>query len=115
MKASTQPNFLISSQDFEPAYLRLYRTGELQRRARRAIEGLASCYVCPRDCGVDRLANKTAACKTGRYARVSSYFPHVGEEDCLRGWRGSGTIFFSWCNLRCQFCQNFDVSHIGHG
>jgi putative pyruvate formate lyase activating enzyme len=64
---------------------------------------------------VDRLANKIAACKTGRYARVSSYFEHFGEEDCLRGWNGSGTIFFSWCNLRCQFCQNFDISQIGHG
>ncbi|HEY3473771.1 MAG TPA: radical SAM protein [Anaerolineales bacterium] len=107
--------FLLSSQNFEPAYLCLYRTGELQKRAREAIGTLASCRVCPRDCGVDRLADKTAACKTGRYARVGSYFPHFGEEDCLRGWNGSGTIFFSWCNLRCQFCQNFDVSHVGHG
>jgi putative pyruvate formate lyase activating enzyme len=64
---------------------------------------------------VDRLANKAAVCKTGRYACVSSYFPHLGEEDCLRGWRGSGTIFFSWCNLRCQFCQNYDISQLGHG
>jgi putative pyruvate formate lyase activating enzyme len=54
-------------------------------------------------------------CKTGRLARVSSYFPHTGEEDCLRGWRGSGTIFFSWCNLRCVFCQNFDLSQQGEG
>ncbi|HEU0293823.1 MAG TPA: radical SAM protein [Anaerolineales bacterium] len=115
MDVQTQTNFLLSSQAFEPAYLRLYRTGELQKRAREAIETLASCHVCPRDCGVDRLADKTAACKTGRYARVSSYFPHVGEEDCLRGWNGSGTIFFSWCNLRCQFCQNFDISQVGHG
>jgi putative pyruvate formate lyase activating enzyme len=115
MKVQTTSNFLFSSEDFAPAYLRLYRTGELQERARRAIESLASCYVCPRNCGVDRLANKTAACKTGRYARVGSYFPHFGEEDCLRGWNGSGTIFFSWCNLRCQFCQNFDISHVGRG
>jgi putative pyruvate formate lyase activating enzyme len=64
---------------------------------------------------VDRLANKTAACKTGRYATVSSYFPHLGEEDCLRGWRGSGTIFFCWCNLRCQFCQNYSISQRGEG
>ncbi|HET9591269.1 MAG TPA: radical SAM protein [Anaerolineales bacterium] len=112
---SFQSKFVISSQAFEPAYLRLYRTGELQERARQAVEGLASCYVCPRNCGVDRLANKTAACKTGRYARVGSYFAHFGEEDCLRGWNGSGTIFFSWCNLRCQFCQNFDISHAGQG
>jgi putative pyruvate formate lyase activating enzyme len=115
MKVSTQSKFFLSAQDFEPAYLGLYRTGELHERARQAIESLASCYVCPRNCGVDRLANKTAACKTGRYARVGSYFPHFGEEDCLRGWNGSGTIFFSWCNLRCQFCQNFNISHVGHG
>lgn len=115
MEVQARSNFLLSSKDFEPAYLRLYRTGELQRRARQAIATLASCRVCPRDCRVDRLADKTAVCKTGRYARVSSYFAHFGEEDCLRGWRGSGTIFLSWCNLRCQFCQNFDISHHGHG
>ena len=51
----------------------------------------------------------------GDTARVSSYFPHLGEEDCLRGWRGSGTIFFSLCNLRCVFCQNFDISQAGQG
>ncbi|MEW5941178.1 MAG: radical SAM protein [Chloroflexota bacterium] len=107
--------FFLSSREFEPAYLHLYRSGELERRARAAIEGLAACRACPRDCKVDRLADRTAACKTGRYARVSSYFPHHGEEDCLRGRQGSGTIFFSWCNLRCQFCQNYDVSQQGHG
>jgi putative pyruvate formate lyase activating enzyme len=64
---------------------------------------------------VDRLANKTAACHTGRYARVASYFPHHGEEDCLRGWKGSGTIFFSLCNLRCVFCQNYDISQYPQG
>lgn len=115
MEVQASSQFFVSSQDFEPAYLRLHRSGKLERRAREAMEALASCRVCPRDCRVDRLADKTAACKTGRYARVSSYFPHFGEEDCLRGWRGSGTIFFSWCNLRCQFCQNFDISHLGHG
>ena len=115
MEAQTQSKFLISSHNFEPAYLRLYRTGELEQRAREAVESLSSCRVCPRDCRVDRLADKTAACKTGRYARVSSCFPHGGEEDCLRGWRGSGTIFFSMCNLRCVFCQNYDISQLGHG
>jgi putative pyruvate formate lyase activating enzyme len=59
---------------------------------------------------VNRFEDKWAACKTGRYAAVSSYFPHFGEEDCLRGWNGSGTLFFSHCNLRCVFCQNFDIS-----
>jgi putative pyruvate formate lyase activating enzyme len=94
---------------FRPAYLSLGST-ELHRRARRAIATLAQCRACPRDCGVNRLEDKWAACKTGRYAIVSSYFPHFGEEDCLRGWRGSGTIFFGHCNLRCVFCQNYDIS-----
>jgi putative pyruvate formate lyase activating enzyme len=101
--------------DFEPAYLELYRSGELQQRVNAALAQLGHCELCPRQCGVDRLANRTAACKTGRYATVSSYFSHHGEEDCLRGWRGSGTIFFSWCNLRCVFCQNFDISRRGEG
>jgi putative pyruvate formate lyase activating enzyme len=95
--------------DFRPAYQSLPRS-ELYDRARRAVALLEDCRACPRDCGVDRLANKWSACKTGRFAVVSSYFPHLGEEDCLRGWNGSGTIFFSHCNLRCVFCQNYDIS-----
>ena len=71
---------------------------------------LADCALCPRGCQVDRSGGKVAVCQCGRHARVSSYFPHFGEEDCLRGTRGSGTIFFSGCNLRCIFCQNFDIS-----
>jgi putative pyruvate formate lyase activating enzyme len=110
MAKAPNKDFFIDSQDFEPAYLALHRGGELERRARAALERLADCRLCPRDCGVDRLADKTAACKTGRYARVASYFAHFGEEDCLRGWNGSGTIFFSLCNLRCVFCQNYDIS-----
>jgi len=94
---------------FRPAYLSL-SSAELHRRADRAIASLAECRACPRDCGVNRLEDKWAACKTGRYAVVSSHFPHFGEEDCLRGWRGSGTIFFGHCNLRCVFCQNYEIS-----
>jgi putative pyruvate formate lyase activating enzyme len=94
---------------FRPAYLSL-GSAELHRRADRAIASLAECRACPRDCGVNRLEDKWAACKTGRYAIVSSHFPRFGEEDCLRGWRGSGTIFFGHCNLRCVFCQNYDIS-----
>ena len=111
----TRPEFILSDAEFEPAYMALYRSGELHRRAGEALERLSHCLVCPRDCGVDRMANKTAACHTGRYAQVSSYFPHFGEEDCLRGWNGSGTIFFSMCNLRCVFCQNFDISQALRG
>jgi putative pyruvate formate lyase activating enzyme len=129
----------------EPAYLHLLRSGELERRVRSALDDLESCTVCPRDCRVDRLhavypeaergemldavrtlgraprstasthIAKGTACFTGRYARVASAFPHFGEEDCLRGWNGSGTIFFSFCNLRCVFCQNWDISQGGEG
>jgi len=111
----TRPEFILRSAEFEPAYMALYRSGELHRRATEALERLSHCLVCPRDCGVDRMANKTAACHTGRYAQVSNCFPHFGEEDCLRGWSGSGTIFFSMCNLRCVFCQNFNISQALRG
>lgn len=94
---------------FRPAYLNLPHA-ELKERVARGVASLEECRACPRDCGVDRLANKWSACKTGRYAVVSSYFAHFGEEDCLRGWNGSGTIFFSHCNLRCVFCQNWGIS-----
>ena len=95
---------------FRPAYLSLLESGELARRVERGLSKLGDCALCPRDCHVDRLADKFAVCRSGRYARVSSHFAHSGEEDCLRGTRGSGTIFFSGCNLRCVFCQNFEVS-----
>jgi putative pyruvate formate lyase activating enzyme len=95
---------------FEAAYLQPHRSGELARRVERARALLRVCTVCPRNCRVDRLADKFAVCKTGRLAVVSSYLPHHGEEDCLRGRQGSGTIFISGCNLRCVFCQNFEIS-----
>ncbi len=100
----------MATPKFKPAYLRLHETGELRQRVERGLEALRCCEVCPRNCRVDRLADKFAVCKTGRHAVVSSWFAHFGEEDCLRGWKGSGTIFFSGCNLRCVFCQNFDIS-----
>jgi putative pyruvate formate lyase activating enzyme len=98
------------SQTFEPVYMRTYTRGELARRVARALKLLQSCTACPRNCRVNRLEDKFAVCKTGRHAVVSSHFPHHGEEDCLRGGRGSGTIFFTGCNLRCVYCQNFDIS-----
>jgi putative pyruvate formate lyase activating enzyme len=107
---SSEQDFVLPAASFEPAYMALHRSGELKGRAELALSHLKDCHVCPRDCGVDRLADKTAVCKSGRYAMVSSCFPHFGEEDCLRGWKGSGTIFFSMCNLRCVFCQNHDIS-----
>jgi putative pyruvate formate lyase activating enzyme len=94
---------------FEPAYLRL-STADLRARAEAAVAELRACRACPRNCGCDRLADERRACHTGRLAVVSSAFAHFGEEACLSGWRGSGTIFFSLCNLRCQFCQNAEIS-----
>jgi putative pyruvate formate lyase activating enzyme len=89
----------------------LHASGELRERARRALALLEGrCRVCPRLCKVDRLADRPGLCRVGRHAVVASHFPHFGEEDCLRGRRGSGTIFFSGCNLRCVFCQNHDIS-----
>ena len=94
----------------EPVYLRTYASGELGERVELALKLLQACAACPRNCKVNRMVDKFAVCRTGRYAGVSTYFPHHGEEDCLRGWKGSGTIFFTGCNLRCVFCQNFDIS-----
>jgi putative pyruvate formate lyase activating enzyme len=107
--------FVIPRHEFVPAYVKTYEEGRLCEKAEEALELLRSCHVCPRDCKVNRLQNKTGICKSGRLARVTSAFTHFGEEDCLRGWNGSGTIFFAWCNLRCVFCQNFETSQQGEG
>lgn len=100
---------------FEPAYVSLLESGELARRVKSAYEHLRRCDLCAWQCKVDRRAGQVGFCKTGEKARVSSYFPHFGEEDPLRGWGGSGTIFFSLCNLRCQYCQNYELSALGEG
>jgi len=107
--------FLCNREDFIPAYLKSYDKGILERKVDKALKILENCEVCPRRCNVNRVKNKLGICRIGRYAKVSSFFPHFGEEDCLRGWNGSGTIFFSFCNLKCVFCQNFEVSWIGEG
>jgi putative pyruvate formate lyase activating enzyme len=108
LTAALDPRFVIS--DFAPAYLRVAEEGGLAAKVDAALGELRECRACPRDCGVDRMAGELGTCNTGRHAFVSSAFPHFGEEDCLRGWNGSGTIFFSLCNLRCVFCQNWDIS-----
>ena len=105
---AVEPEFLL--EPFEPAYLGLYRRNAIAERVAAGLKELEDCCACPRDCHVNRMQNETRVCNTGRYARVTSAFPHFGEEDCLRGWNGSGTIFFSLCNLRCVFCQNWDIS-----
>ena len=97
--------------DHHPSYLALHDSGELRDRAQRALALLEDrCRVCPRMCKVDRLHDQPGLCRVGRHAVVASHFAHFGEENCLRGTRGSGTIFFSGCNLRCVFCQNHDIS-----
>lgn len=101
--------------DYRPAYLALADEGALTAKAAKAMTQLESCRVCPRDCGINRLRDEAAVCHTGRYARVASAFAHFGEEDCLRGTNGSGTIFFAFCNLRCVFCQNWDISQAPGG
>ena len=111
MTASARPvdeKFLVG--DYEPAYLATWRGGGLGYEVEAARAELANCKACPRDCEVDRMQDERAVCHTGRWPYVASAFAHFGEEDCLRGNRGSGTIFFSYCNLKCVFCQNWDIS-----
>ena len=94
----------------EPSYAAL-GVRELTRRAAAGLELLAEpCRVCDRHCSVDRLHGEHGLCLVGRHAVVASSFAHFGEEDCLRGWNGSGTVFFNGCNLRCVFCQNFEIA-----
>jgi putative pyruvate formate lyase activating enzyme len=99
----------------DPSYLRLYREGKLQERALQAVEQLRDCAICPRECHVDRLSGERGVCETGRKAIVSSFNAHFGEEAPLVGSSGSGTIFFSACNLLCTFCQNYEISHLREG
>jgi putative pyruvate formate lyase activating enzyme len=99
----------------DPSYVGLMRDGELEQRANAALGRLAACDVCARACRVNRRLGEFGACRTGMRARVSSYGAHHGEEDPLRGWNGSGTIFFTRCNLHCQYCQNSDISQTDDG
>lgn len=98
-----------------PSYLRLLKNNELDQRAVDARAHLSICDVCALNCPIDRLSGKVGACKTGVKARVSSYAPHHFEEYPLSGWHGSGTIFFSRCNLHCQYCQNHTISQTDEG
>ena len=138
-KTERDPMRFVLDDRPEPAYRSLFRSGELEARRDRALAALESCRLCPRSCGANRSerggtlnrggtflsegSGTTASsapsldqrgnapfCGAGRYARVTSAGPHLGEERCIRGRRGSGTIFFSSCNLQCVFCQNSDIS-----
>lgn len=97
------------------SYRRLLRSGELYDRVEQAGAKLASCRVCPRHCEVNRLGGELGTCLVGAKALVASAGPHHGEEFPIRGWYGSGTIFFASCNLRCVYCQNFEISHQPNG
>ena len=102
--------------DFEPAYLKLYRTGELKRRAEKLWAIMENCQLCPRRCRVNRLQGMSGFCRTpGAALVISAFHPHFGEERPLVGNGGSGTIFLTHCNLRCVFCQNWTISHLGRG
>jgi putative pyruvate formate lyase activating enzyme len=103
------------SKNGSPAYLGAYRSGLLAERIADTRRILKSCVLCPRACGVDRTQNEMGFCRTGSLPVVSSYGPHFGEENPLVGKHGSGTIFFTHCNLGCCFCQNYEISHLGEG
>ncbi|MCK4407498.1 MAG: hypothetical protein KAV44_07460 [Bacteroidales bacterium] len=101
--------------NFNPVYIKSAKSGKLNEKKKEAFKKLAKCTLCPRNCKVNRLEGETGVCKTGIKAWVSSYSPHFGEEAPLVGYHGSGTIFFTHCNLLCNFCQNYDISHEGNG
>jgi putative pyruvate formate lyase activating enzyme len=98
-----------------PAYIKAFESGLISQRVEDALRRLKSCRLCPRACGVDRQSGPLGRCKTGARAVVGSYEAHFGEEAPLVGTHGSGTIFFSHCNLLCLFCQNYDISHGSQG
>jgi len=100
---------------FVPAYRKLFDSGELAQRATHAAALLHPCALCAQRCGINRQQGEVGVCQTGAKVRICSYGPHHGEEQPLVGFRGSGTIFFSWCNLGCIFCQNWEISQQGEG
>src|SRR6202158_6509997 len=93
-----------------PSYIELLKTGELESRVDRLMEMLRICRICPRDCDVNRLKDEVAACYSGLLPIVSTYTAHFGEEPALVGTRGAGNVFFGNCNLRCVYCQNYQIS-----
>lgn len=100
---------------FLPGYIKLHENGDLSRRIRSLNECLSSCAICPRRCGVNRNKGVQGICRIGPGPIVSSAHPHFGEEPPLVGRGGSGTIFMTYCNMKCVFCQNFDISQEGNG
>lgn len=105
----------LKTKELYPSYLKLYESGELKKRIKELLALYENCTLCPRDCRVDRTKNETGKCQASHKVKISSAFPHFGEEPPLVGTKGSGTIFFSHCNLRCVYCQNYDISIDGNG
>ncbi len=103
------------SRDWEPCYMALERSGELAKRSRALLDIYKQCRLCPRQCGVDRTKGEKGVCNSTARLKIASYHPHFGEERPLVGRGGSGTIFFSNCNLLCVFCQNWEINHRGDG
>jgi putative pyruvate formate lyase activating enzyme len=100
---------------FPSSYLKLYKSGELDKRIVRLYKILESCELCPRKCRANRSEGKKGYCRSGNELIISSYGPHFGEEPEITGRNGSGTIFFTHCNLLCIYCQNYEISHLGYG
>lgn len=109
-----EENSMIQN-DFEPAYLKLHKSGELKKRGEKMWEIMKNCRLCPRQCTVKRMNGRKGFCRATSKLFVASYNPHFGEERPLVGKGGSGTIFFSNCSLRCVFCINWEISHCGGG
>lgn len=105
----------MPKKDFEPVYIQTFKAGLFPEKIENAIQMLEKCHLCPRNCGVNRLEGERGVCKAGYLPEISSYSPHFGEERPLVGFHGSGTIFMTHCNLRCLFCQNYSISHLGEG
>ncbi len=105
----------LADPNFEPGYLKLHRTGELRERGQELWQVMESCALCPRECGARRLDGREGFCGGTSRLVTAAYHPHFGEEDSLVGQGGSGTIFFSNCNLRCVFCINWQISQGGAG
>jgi len=114
-RQSERAVFLETDTGFEPAYLKLHRTGELKKRGEKLWSIMESCRLCPRRCQANRLKGEKGFCGSTSELIISSYHPHFGEEKPLVGKGGSGAIFFTNCGLRCVFCINWEISQGGIG
>ncbi len=112
---SPKTNAEENSDSWQPAYAKLESEGKLSERVEQAYSKFEKCRLCPRRCEVNRKAGEKGFCNATDKVKVFSHQPHFGEELPLVGRSGSGTIFFSNCNLRCVFCQNWPIAHVGRG